>query len=770
MLDNVFKVDQLRGIARVKSSDSVTKTIQPPMLEKAQQDGWSVLKRNKHSIRLVKRKPHGTNFEDRVWTLLYRMGFAHLSGSGGGLLTVNPGDDTSPISQIDVVAVDDETALAIECKSSEAFVTRPQFQDELGKHALVRSRFQQAVGKQLLADQKRQVALLMFLSQIRLSENDRKRAKEANVSIFDDVDLAYYEQLVSHIGPAARYQFLADVLPGKKVPGLALRVPAVQTKMGGVNCYTFSVAPAYLLKIAFVSHRAKGRGSDVNTYQRMIRKSRLTAIRQYINNDGVFPTNIVISLEQKPRFDQIEQHGDSKSGRLGWLELRPTYKSAWIIDGQHRLFAYSGLERSETSSLAILAFENLSASRQADLFIDINAQQKKVKQSLLEELYAELHWNSDDPVIRTRAIVSKAVQSLSDDRDSPFYGRVLTADEKKTSTRCITLSSLYSSLNKGELFAFYPRKGGPVEYGPLWGGDDNEQTRVRICQVTNSWFGAIASHADDWWNLGSGDGGGIAMNDGVSTCIGVLRSVLEHLELSERLARLETGELVARLEPFSETLATSLASLSIEERRRFRDLRGVQGVTTRRRRCEQAIQAVIPSFAPTGLVEWMELEKRQTNDQAKRIIDNIEMTMQRTILEELRREFGTDDEQWWFDGVPIAVRKPAMLRYEEDGGKRGGKEFYLDLVDYQPILKQNWHQLGGLLGYADAGSGKEKQSAWINSVNEVRRIVSHASSGQSVTLEQLDLLERYDQWLVTRITAMDSQGAAVLVPDALVVS
>src|SRR5206468_744556 len=144
---------------------------------------------------------------------------------------------------------------------------------------LIQQRFATSVNQQFPTQFKRHSALAMFTSQVVLSDNDRKRAQEAKVSLFDEKDLEYYEGLVAHLGPAVRHQFLADLLPGKSVPGLFLRVPAVRTKMGGYNCYTFSVSPSYLLKIAFVSHRAKGKASDIDTYQRMIRKSRLNKIR-----------------------------------------------------------------------------------------------------------------------------------------------------------------------------------------------------------------------------------------------------------------------------------------------------------------------------------------------------------------------------------------------------------------------------------------------------------------------------------------------------------
>ena len=310
--------------------------------------------------------------------LLYRMGFKLLSADGGAQLGLDPQRIGGPMSQIDVVGIDDELALAIECKSAERMGRRNQFQDELGKFALIRDRFARAVTEKYPASSKRQIILAMFLANISLSDNDKERAKEANVHIFDSQDLDYYEKLTKHLGPAAKYQFFADMLPGKTIPGLHIRVPAVKTRMGKFNCYTFPLSPEYLLKISYVSHRSKGKASDVHTYQRMIKKSRLTKIKEYISNAGIFPTNIVVNLDKKRLiFEPIQQKHTkeerAESGVLGWLDIRPAYKSAWVIDGQHRLFAYSGHPLATTSHLSVLGFEGLPPSKQAQLFIDINA-------------------------------------------------------------------------------------------------------------------------------------------------------------------------------------------------------------------------------------------------------------------------------------------------------------------------------------------------------------------------------------------------------------
>jgi DGQHR domain-containing protein len=752
LLNNVVPLEEVAGLARTNARDYETRTVNPALVEQLTVEGWVVDRRNKKSVRLRRPKSHGKHLEDRVWTLFYRMRFPLLSGEGGAELLIDPKDLKSPTTQIDVAALDNEIAIAIECKCSERPAKRPQFQSEMAKHGLIREKFTASARNQFPAVHKRQVILAMFLSNVLLSDNDRARARDQNVNVFDDHDLEYYENLVGHIGPAARYQFLADMLPGKTVPGLELRLPAIKTKMGGFNCYSFSITPEYLLKISYVSHRSKGKRSDVSTYQRMLKKGRLNKIREYITENGIFPTNIVVNIDKnRLQFERIHQEGDPEdSGVAGWLSIRPTYKSAWIIDGQHRLFAYSGHDRAAKSRLSVLAFDGLAPSEQARLFIDINAKQKSVKQSLLQELYAELHWDADDDSIRTRAIISKAIQDMDKDPESPLFQRIQTADVGKDAIRCISLASLYGAIEKAGFHIAKEKKGHVLEYGPLWAGD-NDATLKRSEYVLNHWLDTVRVATSEWWDKGAGEGGGLAMNDGVITCINVLRSVVQSLD-SKKLIHFDNDDLVESLKKYAVALGSYLGSLSEQDRKVFRDLRGIQGQTRRTRNCQQAIRQAAPGFDPPGLDEFIQQEKAQTNIKGKEVIDRIERSLQKVVLEELRRECGDD---WWMTGVPKTVRVKVSERFEEDEGKRGSRENYFDLIDYAKIALQNWELFEPILAYEKTGK-KESRIHWLNTVNEKRNIVSHPSAAVTLTVEDLAALEEYDRWLAGRISGASS--------------
>jgi DNA sulfur modification protein DndB len=757
LLKNIFPINELRTLARVKAAPYHTKSVHPKLVDEEVIAGWEIVKAGKSSVRLRRKKSLSESLEDRVWTLLYKLKFDYLSADGGGKLLLNPKDPTTTYNQLDVVGIDNELALVIECKSAEKFSKRPQFQDELAKLSEMKERASRAVNDQWPTSYKKQVAQLFFLQNINISESDKERAKLANIFLFDEQDLDYYEKLASYIGPAAKYQFFADILPGKAVSGLKIRVPCVRTKMGSYYCYTFPISPEYLLKISYVSHRSKGKASDVHTYQRMIAKSRLKKIRDYISDQGIFPTNIVVNLDKKSiKFERIHQENTQEeqesSGLLGWLDIRPAYKSAWIIDGQHRLFAYSGHDRAKTSHLSVLAFEGIPPSTQAQLFVDINAKQKSVQSSLLQELFAELNWDAESPNARVQAVISKAVQVLDSDRDSPLCARILTADASKDHIRCISLTSVFSALGKTGFYIVKEVKGNVIEYGPLWAGD-NQDTLKRTVQVLKFWLDEIRKGAPDWWDLGSSEGGGLAMNDGITTCINVLRSVFTHLEEGKiKILHLDNEDLCELIKPYAQEIAFYFGSLNSEERKRFRDLRGIQGQNTRTRRCQQAIRTNIAAFNPPGLDEFINREKEQTNLKAKEVIDRIETTLQKVVIQELKQEYSEDENSWWILGIPKQVRIEVTKTAENDDNKRGTREAYFNLMDYRKIVLENWTIFQNLLGYGKKNDSKDRQTKWMVEVNEKRNAIAHASSGVSLSIEELDELENYQAWLIGKST------------------
>ncbi len=231
---------------------------------------------------------------------------------------------------------------------------------------------------------------------------------------------------------------------------------------------------------------------------------------------------------------------------------------------------YADASEAEKAELTVLAFENLPESDQARLFIDINAKQKSVKQNLLVELFAELHWNSENIDDRVFAIISKLILTLDSDQSSPFFNKIVRADDSASSARSISLKSFSNALGSAILFVAESKAG--LIPGAFWQSDQIATLR-RAGDVLNFWFRTIIAPVKDNWELGKAPGGSLGMNDPMVANVLLFRSIVEHLDHDGvKLWKLTTKELVAELTPWAVEVAELYGAFQPNDFALFRSL------------------------------------------------------------------------------------------------------------------------------------------------------------------------------------------------------
>ena len=92
---------------------------------------------------------------------------------------------------------------------------------------------------------------------------------------------------------------------------------------------------------------------------RNLSRQRAADIARYIDQDnGCIPNSILVNLEE----------GASYDSKTGILRIPDNPRSAWVIDGQHRMF---GLRQARTKyDLVVTAFLGLDVPEQAKQFYD----------------------------------------------------------------------------------------------------------------------------------------------------------------------------------------------------------------------------------------------------------------------------------------------------------------------------------------------------------------------------------------------------------------
>ncbi len=253
------------------------------------------------------------------------------------------------------------------------------------------------------------------------------------------------------------------------------RTPALRVCQP-LGTYYVAVLPArLLLDVAFsdvmsATARADGSGYDLSGTQRLKQPKRLSQIADYIErSDAAFPNAIILAGNFRPDTGLIEddqEADDDGAAETGSVELvtAPERHRQWeivedgsqytlviptpdklaaIIDGQHRLFAFTevSLAGRLTMDLVCSIFLDLPKPYQAQLFATINSTQKPVDKSLTYELFgynisdeSPLYWTPDKlAVLLTRKLGTEEV--------SPLRGRIIIAPKKDDILSHISSSS-----------------------------------------------------------------------------------------------------------------------------------------------------------------------------------------------------------------------------------------------------------------------------------------------------------------------------------------
>jgi DNA sulfur modification protein DndB len=742
----------------LKKSENETKTISKEKLDEYLGTGWELVpSRLKKSVRVRRAKKHGVHFEDRVWALLAGMGFEYIKASNNFKIEYEKGLS----KQIDVFACDSESIVFVECKSSE-IRKRVSYQKDINELIAIKEKLRIAAQKIIPGKQK--IAFIFATYNAIISETDKLRLETSSIHHFNQDDIEYFEQLTNHLGRASKYQFFAKLFSGQKIPELKNRVPAIKGKVSkGYTFYSFSIDPELLLKIGFILHRSDTNKDATTAYQRLVKKSRLKQIGNFINNDGYFPNSIIINIHTKKKSLKFEAAGlieHDSSTKLGVLHLPQVYKSAFIIDGQHRLYGYSVANSSSNHTVPVVAFENLPPDEQTRIFVDINSTQKSVPANLLHSIKADFDWGSSNDKLALSALKTKLFIDMNSDESSPFYKRIVISEENKTDTRCLTLQTLKSwGLSKVNYFGKLKRDH-LIKSGYLT-DIDHEHTFRKAYHFFNDIFVNIESSLGDQWLTGSGEGGFIAMNIGVSAIFRTVDRVLEFLTNDNKLEpeNLNGHELATEVIQYLEPVIEFVKDLDLEGKNKLRRLFGSGATEKVVWEFLYAINTKFNEFNPSGLSQWIKDNSGEYNIPSYELgHKRIEPLIDNFIKSKLKQEFG--EKHWWIEGVPKEVQKKCANNKIEEGSTEPEHNF-LNTIHYLTIIEKQWGLLGNY--FTPPGMESEKKAnriAWLKKFNQIRKKYSHPQR-ENVSEDEYIFLAELNEWLSVKLNHENKNGEPV---------
>ena len=685
-------------------------------------EGWRVVRENVKSTRMAKQKPPDEKLEDEIWSILAQMGFKEMSL--GRKFTIQESKGAS--RQIDVFAKDDETALVIECTQKDT-PGKKQMAPLINKIKAFREGIRNSITGHYRGEARLKIKFVIATRNIEWGDADLKKCEEAGITVISDAEIDYYANLVELMRHAARFQLLAHMFEGGKVPNLSQEVIATQGKMGNQTFYIFQIRPDDLLKIAYVGHKGSRDIDNLETYQRMLAPKRLKEIAKFINEGGKFPTNIVLNIKTRKgssmKFDIIKKVGDEVVGRL---HLPGNYAAAWIIDGQHRLYGYAyARENSEftedKTTIPVLAYENLDAENEMRLFIDINSKQVKVKTNLLTELYANLHWGSKDPKEAFLALLSRVATDLNSNRESPMFKCMADSSKKKSSGGPLTITSISDGLKAAKLIGALSTGG--ITAGPFSTSDprDYEANLKKASALISNCIGLFAEAMPEHWKLGSNVGGYLCTNIGIRALFHVFVDVAEHLKhnTGRDLQNLSVNQAFESMKPILMELVKYFDNASSDEIQKFRDI-GSSLSLVEKQAClmELEIHKKLPGFSSFRLKKYIDTRDEQGSEETVNRIREIKNLLLKYVTSALQKEYGLVEDKWWTEGIPLAIRQKCTNEWERKN-RKGSVESYLSLKHCAEIAEHNWSIMENAISLSAENKPIRAKLKWIYEVDKI---------------------------------------------------
>ncbi|TGY44104.1 DGQHR domain-containing protein [Clostridium sartagoforme] len=756
--DKIVTGKDLESTKNMRKKTYITSKQRKSALPELVQEGWHFLKEYKDTrfISVRKDKPYDEVFEDKIWLLFANMGFTHMNKDRHFKMQYDY-QNSDITQQIDIFAADDETVLIVECKASY------ELKDGNFKKP-IEAFYAQINGLRKEALKKfpgRKVKFIWATNNYIMSKADLNKLQEWDIIHFNDSIINYYIELVKHLGTCARFQLLGNLFANQEIRNMDNLIPAIEGKMGGHKYYSFSIEPEKLLKIGYVLHRNEANKNMMPTYQRLIKKKRLQDVQGFINNGGYFPNSLIISIDTKGKgiqFDSIPKQYkiESTISRLGTLHLPKKYRSAYIIDGQHRLYGYSDSDYANKNSIPVVAFVDLKREEQIKLFMDINENQKSVPKSLRVTLNADMLWVSDNYNERRQALRSKIAQMLGEEDTSPLLGRIQIGENEKSNIKCITIEAVQAALKKCSFFTLFNNKNMIISDGTFDLGE-NQTTCDIFYPFIEACFAYIKDNLETEWD--KGEDGILTINRGIQGIIRVINDIVNHLKNQNiNLKQCNKEDLLNKVIYYLDPLIQFIDEISDDERNELKGFLGGGADNKYWRTFQKAISDTRKDFNPEGLEEYWRDKAKIFNSEAIVILKESTLYIKDIIRTQLNNYYGNN---WLINGVPKNIYKKAKTEADDQNyeyqknGDYGQEVSIWDCININDCsiivcnYGKNWSEIFEKIFVRpkdiNLSGGKTTKIEWMKRLGTLQNNIK--KSTYSVSQDEYNFIKDTHEWL-----------------------
>lgn len=351
---------------------------------------------------------------------------------------------------------------------------------------------------------------------------------------------------------------------------MAIEIPVFEVTQPIGTFYTgVSTARDLLAMCQFDFRRIheKGGRKEFLGIQRELKKNRISEIHKYIQTqDAVFPTSIVISVDEKcvslrpgniGYIMELSEYIDPEDSRLNV----PLDSMATVIDGQHRLKSFEGIE-GIPFDLPVSIFVGVDDAIEATVFSTVNLAQTKVNRSLVYDLFALDKNRSPEKTCHEIAV------ALDELPESPFQGRIKrlgTATEGRfgeTLSQATVVKGLLPYISKdpvldrdvGRRFGVWPEDDRSFSRRPFYEFFRRNEDEKILANVIN-FFSAVNAVWPNAW-AANGRGAVLGRTNGFNGLIRYFKDAYLHLTSEPQVISKSAFESVLRKADLDDSVFT----------------------------------------------------------------------------------------------------------------------------------------------------------------------------------------------------------------------
>ena len=497
------------------------------------------------------------------------------------------------------------------------------------------------------------------------------------------------------------------------------------------------------------------------SYQRIIKKNRLKSVQQFVNDGGYFPNSIIISIDSNGRglrFDPSSQKLENSISKLGILYLPKRYRSAYIIDGQHRLYGYSDSKYAKNNTIPVVAFVDLDREEQIKLFMDINENQKAVPKTLRVTLNSDMLWESPNFNERRKALRSKIAQMLGEEDTSPLLNRVVIGENESSPIRCITVEAIQTALNRCDFFTTFGKNNMPTHDGTFDLGD-NQRTCDLFYPFIEECLKYVMMNSEKAWSQGEQEYGILTINRGIQAVIRIINDIVNHLVIKSIIAPKQDKMInyISHIKFYLDPLINYINNITFDQRKDLRGYFGGGAETRFLRTFQKAISDVKTDFCPVGLQEYWENEAKQYNQESIQYLAEIRRAVKTIFANELEMKYGKD---WIVRGLPKNIYMRAKAEADEQNYNlinSGQEEEEISIWDCVTLTEckviatvgSHWGDLFEKVlirpEEVKITGGKEAKTEWLTSIESISNKLQRAT--YSVSVKEFELIKSVHLWI-----------------------